>query len=485
MQRSLYNDDFDFEQLIKQKSDQYKIYPSSKVWRGIHNSLHSSRRWYLLSFVLFMAGISYYSIDQLSAPPRKNNSSLKNSSSAIDDKSLSERQSIILPFTSKRSNTVISGSSNNYDKRGPAIEMNELSISQSNSEKLLYAGEGINDNGIGQDVFFTPVKNDDSYQEEKSVVPVPIAASSFYKYISPSIAESGAIVKGIEETKLSGSSTKNAIALNNEELNDHKKINWLQENALYEFSKPKSKRISYLFTLSPTMNYRKLTGGKNGSITNDAKNIPISFNIEGDVDRLVNHKPALGFELGSMVLYAVNKNLTFKAGLQFNYSRYNIQAYSSYSTDRATIALNNFYGTNPDSITTYTRLRNFGGNSVKDLKNEYFQLSAPIGIELLVLGRGKLQFSVAGTIQPTYLINRDNYLITTDYKNYTREPSLVRRWNVNTGAEAFVSYKTGGFKFQLGPQLRYQLLSSYDDKYPVKEFLTEYGIKFGISKAIR
>jgi len=101
------------------------------------------------------------------------------------------------------------------------------------------------------------------------------------------------------------------------------------------------------------------------------------------------------------------------------------------------------------------------------------------------LGRGKLQLYVGGTIQPTYLINRDKYLITTDYKNYTRQPSLVRRWNANTSAEAFVSYKLAGFRFQLGPQLRYQLFSSYADEYPVKEFLTEYAIKLGISRTIR
>jgi hypothetical protein len=48
MERSFYNEDFDFEELIRQKSDQYKLYPSDKVWRGINNSLHPTRKWYWL-----------------------------------------------------------------------------------------------------------------------------------------------------------------------------------------------------------------------------------------------------------------------------------------------------------------------------------------------------------------------------------------------------------------------------------------------------
>ena len=102
-----------------------------------------------------------------------------------------------------------------------------------------------------------------------------------------------------------------------------------------------------------------------------------------------------------------------------------------------------------------------------------------------VLGNGKLQFSIAGTIQPTYLLNSNNYLLTTDYAYYTREPSLYRRWNVNGGLEAFISYQIGGLRWQIGPQFRYQLLSTYNDNYPLKENLMEYGIKIGITKIIR
>jgi hypothetical protein len=82
-------------------------------------------------------------------------------------------------------------------------------------------------------------------------------------------------------------------------------------------------------------------------------------------------------------------------------------------------------------------------------------------------------------------MNRNSYLLTTDYTNYTKEPSLFRKWNLNGGVEAFLSYQIGGLRWQIGPQFRYQLLSTYTNKYSLRENLMEYGIKIGISKTIR
>jgi hypothetical protein len=101
------------------------------------------------------------------------------------------------------------------------------------------------------------------------------------------------------------------------------------------------------------------------------------------------------------------------------------------------------------------------------------------------MGNERLQLHVGGTVQPTYLLNTNSYLLTTDYTNYTKEPSLFRRWNLNGAVEAFLSYKIGGIRWQIGPEFRYQFLSSYSRQYPIRENLKEYGIKIGITKTIR
>ena len=138
-----------------------------------------------------------------------------------------------------------------------------------------------------------------------------------------------------------------------------------------------------------------------------------------------------------------------------------------------------------NTIVSVSNLRNFAGSSPTELKNQYFQLSMPVGFEFKVMGDDRIQLNVASTLQPTYLLNSNTYLITTDFKNYAKEPSLVRKWNMNAGAEAFIAYVRGGVKWQVGPQFRYQLLSSYKKEYPIKEYLMEYGIKVGITKTIR
>lgn len=494
MERPFYNEDFDLEELIKQKSDQYKMYPSEKVWKGVHGNLHSSRKWYWFSLVFFLAGLSYYTLDQLSSTSKPMAVAVNDEKNT--DPSVSEpvTKAVIVPINKAKAKTavierkVVAGTA-----RGLVVDMYNEQLADAAEQFVASNPEsGSIVHNDEQDIPVTTIKEKPvlnikalpsgnlsamAQSAQHNVLPVtttiPLLETEPIQVMAA--AEPVAAEKSFEELPI----------LNSSEQEEAKRINWLQENAVYEFSRPKPKRLSWQATLTPTMNYRRLVGNKKALAATDSRSIPIALNLQGEVDNFVNHKPAVGFELGSMFLYQVNKNLTFKTGVAFNYSRYDIQAYGSATNDVATIALNGFYGTANEALTSFTRIRNFGGNSVKDLRNEYYQVSAPVGVELLVFGKRRLQFSVGGTIQPTYLLNHNSYLITTDFKNYTREPSLVRRFNMNTSAEAFISYKVGGYKLQLGPQFRYQLFSSYDDKYPIREFLMEYGVKLGISRSIR
>ena len=48
----------DFEQFVKQNADQYRMFPSEKVWKGVNNALHTRRKWYgfWLGFLLLTTG---------------------------------------------------------------------------------------------------------------------------------------------------------------------------------------------------------------------------------------------------------------------------------------------------------------------------------------------------------------------------------------------------------------------------------------------
>jgi hypothetical protein len=104
-----------------------------------------------------------------------------------------------------------------------------------------------------------------------------------------------------------------------------------------------------------------------------------------------------------------------------------------------------------------------------------------VGVEVKLKGSDKVHVGIATSIQPTYLLSEKAYLISNDYKNYSQVPWLMRRWNVNTSVETFIGYSTGTLKWQVGPQIRYQLLSSFESTYPVKENLIDVGLKVGVS----
>lgn len=480
MERSYYNDEF--EDLIKQKADQFRMYPSERVWKEVHKNLHPRKKWHLYGLALLLTSLGLYTANELSVPTKQASQQEPGTDRQHGTQNL-ETLARLIPF-----------SATGYEDITSPEPM--IPLAKSSSAPILASGINDNETNItsakepAKLVLMNPISTSKAIQSpENSGIPEQKVNHFLTRFQQPEDGEDHLQKLLLQIDPLpglnpeAGKSDPSASADEWKEA-DVKRVNWLQEYALYNLAPPKAKRFSLQLFLSPTMSYRKLSGGKTANFASDIKNIPIALSIPGNVSKLVNHKPALGFEIGGAIHYAVNRKLSLKAGTQFNFTRYFIQAYRS-STEVATIALTDIYGLAGDSISTYSSLRNFGGYAAKDIQNQYYQLSAPIGAEWRVIGNKKFQFNIAGTIQPTYLLNRNTHLISTDYKNYTTQPSLVRRWNVNTAAEAYISYKTGGIRWQLGPQFRYQLLSTYSDEYPISEYLMEYGVKFGVTKTIR
>ncbi len=445
MQRNFYTDDF--EQLMRQKADQYKMYPSDHVWKGVHKALHGRRRWYWTGLAVLLVGAGLFTAGYLL-----------------------NKQTI---------NPLVSRLQPSLTATQEAKTAQQISLAESNSSEIKLqnpAPERI----IGRELFLL--------QSSPVGYTLPFVSTTFAR--KEAMMHENAMMQSPRlkneyslALKQNNVSVEFADAASESAQKPEQQLNWLQEYAVYKLTATKQKRIGWMLHFSPTMNYRKLTGG--GTLyapTSEIQSVPMAASFNGAVDQYVHHRPALGFELGSSFLYRTSKHVQFKAGIQFNYSRYNIEAFSTHP-EKATIALNPYW--NGDTIVSYTSVRNMSGYAQQEIANQYFELSLPVGVEVRLFGNEKLQLNVAGTVQPTYLLNRNSYLITTDYKNYTKEPSLVRRWNINAGVETYVAYNTGTVRWQLGPQFRYQLLSSYVNEYPIKEYLMEYGFKIGVSKTIR
>jgi len=130
-------------------------------------------------------------------------------------------------------------------------------------------------------------------------------------------------------------------------------------------------------------------------------------------------------------------------------------------------------------------LRSIPGSQPLTIKNRYYQLSMPVGLDWQILNGGRFNWGLAGSLQPTYTFDKQPLIITSNYKNYADGSPYVRNWNVNTNLETYVGYTTGGYRWQVGPQIRYQLLPSLADKYPNKEYLVNYGLKIGVVKHLK
>ncbi|RYD98904.1 MAG: hypothetical protein EOP50_04640 [Sphingobacteriales bacterium] len=234
-------------------------------------------------------------------------------------------------------------------------------------------------------------------------------------------------------------------------------------------------RLSLQFFVTPTLSYRSLAENKDFTSAVPQNNADPTTYALYNINDAVNHKPSLGLEMGVSAKYALARNLKVQGGVQFNVSRYVVQAFDNYAVQTATFAYND--GGTSTSRSNYS---NFHGGRKENLQNIYFQVSSPIGIELKIAGNSRTQFGITSTIQPTYILSDRVYMLSTDYKTYAEVPWLIRRWNVNTALSTYVGYSTGKLAWQVGPQVRYQLMSSFVNKYPVKENLFDFGLRVGV-----
>jgi hypothetical protein len=421
----------DFEDFLKTNSNRFQMRPSDKVWQAISDDLGRKRRrigWLTSLFIFALSGIAYYlSVNSNENIPQQ---------AALQDKTFNGT-----------GNNINNGIAPVTLQTTPVTKINTTTtrshlIKDSRKKSPLYVAFKQPD--INQPVAFNqPAATDESTAFSPTIVDS-----------DPSFLHE----KPVE--KKSFSLTDPALSI---------------ESVTNIFKSQQKSKLNFELFFTPTISYRKLSENK-GYMQSPAR----SGSTSGvaalyNVNDAVTHKPNIGLELGLTAKYPVTENIRLKAGVQFNMSRYDIKAFTNY-TEAATMAFRN--GSTTMSASNY---RNLEGEKPDWLQNVYYQVSAPVGLEMKLGRVDKTQFGVASTVQPTYMMGDRAYLISTDYKNYVEVPWLVRRWNVNTALETFVTYSTGKVHWQVGPQVRYQILSSFISNYPVKENLFDFGLKIGVT----
>ena len=538
-ENSFYSDDF--EELIRGKTEQYKMYPSENVWKGVHSALHTKRKWFIGSMAFLVTGILFMAGRELITP--SNHSALHKaaatgSSTADVTKTNTAPNKMTSPLAVLRPANALASlrhnaaeSDSNLEETDPAsagisITVGHPVLTQSDLSEWLSHVVKLPEQAPDLAVIAAkPAASTDQGKEEEATASRKESENTAVETTAGAIVARGAadeqgrgdvsdieargmletlrerrylrsgapetagaarfVVTGKDKLPDSAAAAGKANANTIAKQDDAQRVNWLHDYAMNILpATPKGGRTYLQLSLAPTVNYRTLGGSDPAATKFYQAAGPYAPAHLGGPNDYVDHSPALGFEFGGSILYRLTRNLSIKGGLQFNFSRYTIRAYSTNRPQQAMITLQSYYGYYMDSVTSLTSANNFGGKSVETLDNDYYQLSAPVGFELRVLGNERLQVNLGATIQPSYLLNTNSYMLTSDYTGYTKEPNLFRRWNVSGGLEAFLSYRTGDIRWQIGPEFRYQFLSSYLSKYPITENLKGYGLKIGLTKAL-
>lgn len=461
MERNINNKDF--EQFIKKNADQYRMYPSEKVWKGVYSALHTRRRWYGIGLGLLLLSAVAVTWVMTNTPSTKQLSKANQSSA-----------SKLINTTQKISPDEFISSTIQHNNQKEILLPKET---ESNSVSFPELANNSMDNSSPVTLTVEPdiAANSPAISKTNTIQEKPLSVKPLEIVISDQATDNESDLNNIVTQKTSDSYIPQPTTAHKD------KYPLTIESVLntYKAGGANSKgKTSLQFFFTPTVSYRKLSENKSvvrNTSTTSIAGSPSSFTSLYGINNVVTHKPDMGIEFGLTAGYPLSKNFKLIGGLQFNISRYGIKAYTTYG-EIATVALDR----GSDSIATWSNYRNFSGSNTNWLQNYYFSVSAPIGAEYRLFNGNKTQFGVSATLQPSYMLGDRAYLITTDYKNYVEIPWLIRRWNLNTSIETFVGYTTGKITWHVGPQVRYQVFSSFQNKYPVKENLFDFGLKVGI-----
>lgn len=457
-------DHSEFEKWLRTETDRHRLFPDESVWNRIQNRVHR-RRWYpfVLSALFLVCGtMTWVMTDQpvlpinyaanKIAPAQKNNAGMPSTRPGTSGiiRNVSRSQADLtdateLPFLMQleESRSDITGSKS--DEAFGTISETDLLVAQQTEP-------------IDQLLPLPSIQVERTKTDPTSIPALP-AHNHLLTKQSPPIEEP-VRTEPVQETLPTPAQTQRI-----EQVVDVQK------------GKQNRKKWSVQLSVIPTVSYRQLI--ENTSALQAARSVmsPAPALAAPELESVAIHKPDLGLQFGVALNRALTKRIDLVGGLQFNINKYDIRAYRG-SQEVATVGLNNGGGTG--SVSTFTPYRSSGGVWANWLANFYFSASAPIGFQYRVIGNRKWNWGIGSTLQPTYILSNQAYILSTDYKNYLEVPSLVRRWNLNGQVETFIGFQKGKTRWTLGPQARYQILSSYEKAYPVSEHLFDIGIKLGV-----
>ena len=537
MERKFYTDDF--ERLLKERSDEFRMYPSKRVWHSIYNDLHPGRKWpsiavsLLLIAALFITGywnsnnnklISGSSIAAAAKIANSSSTAVASANNSNGPQSSLSNTGIgnDLPMSNYTAPTNASGKNivtvtaitkNDVTMANTGIvsskQKNVFSTTAKNTHRLsnvnnynanssieLTAKNNIGNKNKTQDIsvvvvaevaaslaeIFNAGKNSTSDADNINSDVVTTDINSTPETVSIGNTEAAASIttneNKVEAEKTTAGSTKNSAA---KTLSTTDKA-WVDDYAFYNRSNRKKwkDRLAKEFYITPSIGFRKFSNNSPFDPTASAAFTTAVSNSA--INAAVNQKPGMGMEAGLGLVYSLSKNIRIKAGVQANYTSYTIMAEETNHPILTTLRLTDINTGYPYMAPRTATLSNSSGLNTAKAHNKTYQISIPVGLAYKLAGNDKLEWYAGASLQPTFVFGGKANLISDDRKNYVSDASLMRRWSLNSGFETYINYKFNGVTLQVGPQFRYQLLSTYSNQYTLNENLYNAGLKIGILK---
>ncbi|MEO9020852.1 MAG: hypothetical protein ABI237_09085 [Ginsengibacter sp.] len=534
----------DFEQSLKDHADQFTMVPTKRIWKGIYNNLHPGSRWpsvtvaIILMIVLITVGnmnnsprsvlnsiqktlsssetsedLTMNSIGKVSlsddASSQKENISFEDETSL---KGLSQKKESFTQLNSPSSLSITKTPKNSLNKSNTVKnkdlkdELPQKGMQYSSGNGMLASSEvypaGHNRsksiNVLQQKITMAPsitkeyskitFYNNTAIELQQEIAPM----SGFYKkYISYDGYRKN--METFISLPFSGETSSITIAPEVSAVKDSKgniigkvSVNNIQEKVTENIPKKatvirkkRNPNTRWMYYVTPQISSVTFRGDQLKS--NPVSGLPPIIVLPNQVSGNMIRAARIGLEAGAQMNVKLSKRWKFSTGSNLSYSGYHVISNQVHPTS-ATLVLkdeNTGLSYSKNYVTHYGN--GYSQNQIA-LNNYSLQLSIPVGLQYTIWGDKNIEINVASDIQPDLVLKSNSYIISSEGRNYVQDPSLMRKVNMSGNFGSFITFTSSKVKWQIGPQVRYQLLSTYKDNYTLKEHLLDYGIKIGISR---
>lgn len=487
--------DNEFEKYLKDQADQHRMYPSDQVWRNIQHEIHGYKKWPALTFISILI-ISALVVSTVVLKPHTQTQQRSATSANTTNKAVEKSgantsaenqkkytEHLLAENITQQTIKVVIETVHEKQTGETLVITTPPPVPASVINKAAGNNGTIEKQATPQDIVSQPAfDNDQSAVSNKENGTREILSPSFFLRDDLNI-NSDELIKEHYNTNYHFTFSNTSNSLTDDNISSAFSFNLNRKSntpSIINLRNPS--KFDFQFYAAPSISYRRLDDDARGALAHSyISAIPLNANYSIDVNRVIQHRSSAGYEVGFGIGYNLSKNFALRSGFQFNMRQYNINAYV-HSTEPTSISLveNGSNGV----WNTISAFRNISGSTPIVLKNRYYEISLPLGVDWRPINK-KFAWGLAASIQPTYTFDKEPFIISANFKNYTDGSKLMRNWNLNAGFETYLGYNTGQYRWQIGPQVRYQLLPTMNNSYPIREYLLDYGIKVGLIRSLK